>query len=171
MSYLSCGCCDILPPVQYSTQKIPQIRNIQKTIIFHIFPYISSAIISPYTCIKNKNKKLLTNGKVPRPPSETRSPRSKFVFCTRIAKMNISMVKIFVQRSFKTTFLSNTRSELKTNHQNSFITHLFKLWSLKLDFFFYKISQNKNSNGKIISWTELLNFWNNFPLIPALQWR
>ena len=156
MSYLSCGCCDILPPVQYSTQKIPQIRNIQKTIIFHIFPYISSVIISPYTCIKNKNKKLLTNGKVPRPPSETRSPRSKFVFCTRIAKMNISMVKIFVQRSFKTTFLSNTRSELKTNHQNSFITHLFKLWSLKLDFFFTKLVKIKIQMVKLLVER---NFW------------
>ena len=59
----------ILLPVQYSTQKIPKIRNVPKTIIFLFFSKISSNnISSPYT---RTIKKLIKSDKVQRPSSET----------------------------------------------------------------------------------------------------
>ena len=53
-------------------------------------------MFAPYTRIK---KNIIKVEKVPRLPSETEITRRQF-FLQKIAKMNMSMVKIFVQRNF-----------------------------------------------------------------------
>ena len=91
----------ILPPAQYLTQKIPRIRNIQKTTIFYyILANISLNKISfPYNHIKKKKRKLRKIEKMSRLPSETMIAQSRIFVKTFVAKMNISMINIFVQRN------------------------------------------------------------------------
>ena len=72
--------------------------------------------------------------------------RSKLTFCTKLAKMKISVVKLFVQQNFWT----------------------FKLWSIKVDFL-HKICKNKHFNGKNIRPTEVLELQNNFTVILAME--
>ena len=79
-----------LPPVQYSTQKIPEILNIQKTMILSLYLHNPKPTPQPHP-VPSPTKKKLKND-----------------IRTKIVRMIISMVKIFVQRNFsswKTTFL------------------------------------------------------------------
>ena len=60
-----------MPPVQYLNEKISKIRNIQKTIIFHIFANKPS---NKMKFIKKKKK----SEQVPHPPSETEIGQRRF---------------------------------------------------------------------------------------------
>ena len=67
-----------LPPVQYSTQKIPKIRNIKRKVIFHIFQkYSSNNVFSANT--RSKEKRLIKAKKTPHPPSKMVIAQSRFL--------------------------------------------------------------------------------------------